>query len=67
MNITINALEAYLHHHYGEHGNEQSLFMKLVEETGEVYSGAYLMNAGLNFTHRPQGDGLSFRVHLLAK
>ena len=36
MNITINALEAYLHHHNGEHGNEQSLFMKLVEETGEV-------------------------------
>ena len=36
MDITINALESYLHHHYGECGNEQSLFMKLVEEVGEV-------------------------------
>ena len=38
-----------------------------IEETGDIYSGAYLMNAGLNFTHRPHGDGVSYRVHLLAK
>ena len=36
MNLTIDALERYLYHHYGETGNEQSLFMKLVEEMGEV-------------------------------
>lgn len=36
MHVNIDALEAYLYHHYGERGNEQSLFMKLVEEVGEV-------------------------------
>lgn len=36
MQVSIEALEAYLYHHYGERGNEQSLFMKLVEEVGEV-------------------------------
>ena len=35
MQITIEALQAYLHHTYRD-GNEQSLFMKLVEEIGEV-------------------------------
>ncbi len=35
MQITIEALQAYLHHTY-KCGNEQSLFMKLVEEIGEV-------------------------------
>ncbi len=34
--LTIQTLEAYLHHIYGLHGSEQSLFMKLVEEMGEV-------------------------------
>lgn len=36
MQITIDNLENYLHGHYAAHGNEQSLFMKLVEEIGEV-------------------------------
>lgn len=36
MQVTIEALEAYLHHQYGGWANEQSLFMKLVEEIGEV-------------------------------
>lgn len=36
MNVTIDALEAYLYRHYGESANEQGLFMKLVEEIGEV-------------------------------
>ena len=36
MHVSIDALEAYLYHHYGERGNEQSLFMKLVEEMGEL-------------------------------
>ena len=36
MNITIEALQAYLSERYSGWANEQSLFMKLVEEIGEV-------------------------------
>lgn len=36
MQITIDALESYLKHQYGGRTNEQGLFMKLVEEMGEV-------------------------------
>lgn len=36
MQVTIDALEAYLHKQYGGWCSEQSLFMKLVEEIGEV-------------------------------
>ena len=36
MNLTIRDLEAYLYHNYGHRGNEQGLFMKLIEEIGEV-------------------------------
>lgn len=36
MDITIKALLAYLTHHYGQLGTEQGMFMKLVEEIGEV-------------------------------
>lgn len=36
MQITIEGLEAYLHHQYGARGTEQGMFMKLVEEIGEV-------------------------------
>ena len=36
MNITIEELEAYLFDHYGGRANEQGMFMKLVEEIGEV-------------------------------
>ena len=36
MQITIDALESYLKHQYGGRANEQGLFMKLVEEMGEV-------------------------------
>lgn len=36
MQITIEGLEAYLYHHYGQRGTEQGMFMKLVEEIGEV-------------------------------
>ena len=36
MHITIEALEAYLKDRYGGWGNDQSMFMKLVEEIGEV-------------------------------
>lgn len=36
MHITIEALEAYLTHRYKGWDNDQSMFMKLVEEMGEV-------------------------------
>ena len=36
MDVTIKDLEAYLFHLYGHGGKEQGLFMKLVEEIGEV-------------------------------
>ena len=36
MNITIEALQAYLSDRYGDLANDQGLFMKLVEEIGEV-------------------------------
>ena len=36
MDITIEALQAYLADRYGSWGNEQGMFMKLVEEMGEV-------------------------------
>ena len=36
MRVTIEGLEQYLHHTYGDWAGEQSLFMKLVEEMGEV-------------------------------
>jgi NTP pyrophosphatase (non-canonical NTP hydrolase) len=36
MNITIDALQAYLSDRYSGWANEQGMFMKLVEEIGEV-------------------------------
>ena len=36
MNVSIDQLEAYLANHYNQRANEQSMFMKLVEEIGEV-------------------------------
>ena len=36
MNITIKALQQYLNDRYGGWANEQSMFMKLVEEMGET-------------------------------
>ena len=36
MDITISNLEAYLSQRYGGWAEEQGLFMKLVEEMGEV-------------------------------
>ncbi len=37
------------------------------QDTGKEYSGAYLMNAGLNLTQMPSGDGISFRIYLKVK
>ena len=36
MDITIERLQAYLRDHYEGRATEQSMFMKLVEEIGEV-------------------------------
>ena len=36
MNVSIRDYEDYLHDHYKNHGIDSSLFMKLVEEVGEV-------------------------------
>lgn len=36
MNISIKNYQAYLLEHYKDHGIDTSLFMKLVEEVGEV-------------------------------
>lgn len=36
MTVTIENLQAYLFDHYGGRANEQGMFMKLVEEMGEV-------------------------------
>lgn len=36
MQVTIEALQRYLNHLYGGRANEQGLFMKLVEEMGEI-------------------------------
>lgn len=36
MKVTIEELEAYLMDHYRDDGIDESLFMKLVEEIGEV-------------------------------
>ncbi len=36
MKVTIEELEEYLYDHYSHGGIDQSLFMKLVEEIGEV-------------------------------
>ena len=36
MEISIRKYEDYLYYHYKNHGIDTSLFMKLVEEVGEV-------------------------------
>jgi NTP pyrophosphatase (non-canonical NTP hydrolase) len=36
MKVSIADYEAYLYDHYKSHGVDSSLFMKLVEEVGEV-------------------------------
>lgn len=36
IDVKVSELQAYLANHYGDRVNEQSMFMKLVEEVGEV-------------------------------
>ena len=58
MEITINGLESYLARNYGGRANEQSMFMKLVEEMGEV---AEVLNkrSGRKFT---EGENLDLEL-----
>ena len=58
MDITVKGLQAYLHHQYGQRGTEQGMFMKLVEEMGEV---AEILNkrAGRKFS-----DGSDLQTEL---
>lgn len=58
MQVTIEALEAYLYKQYGDRGNEQGLFMKLVEEIGEV---AEVLNKR---TGRKTTDGSDLQAEL---
>lgn len=58
MQVTIEALEAYLHHQYGGRGTEQGMFMKLVEEMGEV---AEVLNKR---TGRKAADGADLDAEL---
>ena len=58
MQVTIDGLEAYLYHNYGGWAEEQGLFMKLVEETGEV---AEILNKR---TGRKSKDGSDLQAEL---
>lgn len=58
MHITIEALESYLAHRYGGWGIDQSMFMKLVEEIGEV---AEVMN---KMAGRKASDEEDLKEHL---
>lgn len=56
---------------------EKNFFLKLkgldpekyytLEETGETYSGALLMNAGITLFHMPENDGESKALHFFVK
>lgn len=58
MQITIDALESYLDRQYGHFGNDHGLFMKLVEEIGEV---AEILNKR---TGRKAADGSDLNAEL---
>ena len=58
MEITIRDLESYLAHRYGGWGIDQSMFMKLVEELGEV---AEVMN---KMAGRKTNDEADLKEHL---
>ena len=58
MQVTIDALESYLYRQYGSWGNEHGLFMKLVEEIGEV---AEVLNKR---TGRKTADGSDLQTEL---
>lgn len=53
MKVTIEALEKYLKHTYKDPKHEQSLFMKLVEEMGEL---AEVLNKKAGRKKTDEGD-----------
>ena len=55
MSITIEDMQAYLADRYSSWGTEQAMFMKLVEEMGEV---AEVMNKKSGVKYPEQGDEL---------
>ena len=58
MDVTIEALESYLLERYGGWAEEQGLFMKLVEEMGEV---AEVLNKR---ARRKADDGMDLDIQL---
>lgn len=58
MKITVRDYEDYLYDHYKDHGIDSSLFMKLVEEVGEV---AEVLNKR---DGRKASDGQDFKDQL---
>ena len=58
MHITIEAMESYLAHRYGGWGLDQSMFVRLVEEMGEV---AEVMN---KMAGRKANDEVDLKEHL---
>lgn len=58
MDITIKDLQSYLTHHYSRRGTEQGMFMKLVEEMGEV---AEILNKR---SGRKADDGTDLQLEL---
>ena len=58
MDITVKGLQAYLYHQYGQRGTEQGMFMKLVEEMGEV---AEILNKRAG---RKSSDGSDLQMEL---
>lgn len=62
MEITINALQEYLKERYGGWATEQGLFMKLVEECGEV---AEVLNQRAGYKRSSEGNlGLELGMEL---
>ena len=67
MQVTIEAMQAYLHNHYSGAVKEESLFMKMVEEMGEL---AEVLNkrsgrkaAGRRDLQAALGDELADVIH----
>ena len=58
MDVTITQLENYLSNHYSGRATEQSMFMKLIEEIGEV---AELLNKRAG---RKASDGSDLTLEL---
>ena len=61
MKITVRDYEDYLYDHYKDHGIDSSLFMKLVEEVGEV---AEVLNKR---DGRKASDGKNFKDQLASE